>query len=149
MFEQMLNRAERVIENVTAVLFIALLGFTSLNIVLRNLLGVSWLFVDGLLRLMFIWMVFLGTSALYYRNDHLVMDFFQGKMPPRLRGAVILVGRNSVPACHPGADGIRHRGDPRAHGYSLRDLGCAHRLRLRWPSPCAPSSWPCSASTIS
>lgn len=92
MFGRVLKHTERVIENTAAVLFIALLGFTSLNIVLRNVLGVSWLFVGGLLRLMFIWMVFLGTSALYYRNDHLVMDFFQGKMPPRMRGAVVLTG---------------------------------------------------------
>ncbi len=92
MIETLLRRVEGIIEILTTLLFIAVLGFTSLNILLRNVLGVSWLFVDGLLRLMFIWMVFLGTSALYYRNDHLVMDFFQGRMPARMRSAVVLAG---------------------------------------------------------
>lgn len=92
MLDRILRQTAQAIEIACAALFIGVLGFTSLNIVLRNVLGVSWLFVDGLLRLMFIWMVFLGTAALYYRNDHLVMDFFQGKMSERMRSAVVLVG---------------------------------------------------------
>ncbi|HSV56967.1 MAG TPA: TRAP transporter small permease [Magnetospirillaceae bacterium] len=92
MFSKLLQRTVRILETMAAVLFIAILGFTSLNIILRNVLGISWIFVEGLLRLMFIWMVFLGTAALYYRGDHLVMDFFQGKMPPRMQNAVILCG---------------------------------------------------------
>ena len=92
MFSKFIYRMEQTIEVVTGILFIGLLGFTSLNILLRNVLGVSWLFVDGLVRLMFIWMVFLGTSALYYRGDHLVMDFFQEKMPPGMRRSVESAG---------------------------------------------------------
>jgi len=68
----------------TGALFFGVLLITVTNIVLRNVLSVSWLFMDGLLRLLFIWMVFSGTAVLYYRNDHLVMDFFSGKFSPRM-----------------------------------------------------------------
>jgi TRAP-type C4-dicarboxylate transport system permease small subunit len=75
----------------TGALFFGVLLITVTNIVLRNVLGVSWLFMDGLLRLLFIWMVFSGTAVLYYRNDHLVMDFFSGKFSPRMARRIDLI----------------------------------------------------------
>ncbi len=92
MFSKILLKFERAVETLTGLLFALLLGLTSLNILLRNILGVSWLFMESLIRFAFIWMVFLGTSALYYRNDHLVMDFFQDRMPAGMRKRVVLAG---------------------------------------------------------
>ena len=75
----------------TGALFFGVLLITVTNIVLRNVLSVSWLFMDGLLRLLFIWMVFSGTAVLYYRNDHLVMDFFSGKFSPKMARRIDMI----------------------------------------------------------
>ena len=64
---------------VTGVLFGGLFLVTVLNIVLRNLGGIAWLWIPGMTKFLFIWTVFLGTAVLYNRNDHLVMDFFSNR----------------------------------------------------------------------
>ena len=79
MFHVLLKKLEHSMRLVTGGLFFSILLVTVTNILLRNILGVSWLFMDGLLRLLFIWMVFLGTSVLYYNDDHLIMNFFSDK----------------------------------------------------------------------
>lgn len=91
MFTRALKKCESAMTVITGALFFLVLLVTVTNIVLRNVLGVSWLFMDGLLRLSFIWMVFTGTAVLYYRNDHLVMDFFSGKFSPPTAKAIMLL----------------------------------------------------------
>ncbi|MGD1832589.1 MAG: TRAP transporter small permease [Sphaerochaetaceae bacterium] len=83
MYSRILKKIESIMVKLTGLLFFCILCITVTNIVLRNVLGVSWLFMDGLLRLMFIWMVFLGSSILFYRNDHLIMNFFSDKFSDR------------------------------------------------------------------
>lgn len=65
---------------VAGVLFGALFLVTVLNIVLRNLGGIAWLWIPGITKLLFIWTVFIGAAVLYQRHDHLVMDFFVSKL---------------------------------------------------------------------
>jgi TRAP-type transport system small permease protein len=77
------------LEHVVALAFAALFAITVLNIVLRNVAGVAWLWIPAVSRLLFIWIVFLGIAAALRRNEHLVVDYFQRRMPPRLRKAVI------------------------------------------------------------
>lgn len=71
-----------VLEKLAGVTFCGLFLVTLLNIILRNLGGITWLWIPGVSRLLFIWTVFLGTAVLYERNDHLIMDFFVSKMEP-------------------------------------------------------------------
>lgn len=91
MFARIMKTCESVMTKITGALFFIVLLVTVTNILLRNVLGVSWLFMDAILRLSFIWMVFTGTAVLYYRNDHLVMDFFSGKFSPKLASRIMLV----------------------------------------------------------
>jgi TRAP-type C4-dicarboxylate transport system permease small subunit len=79
MFSNILKKIVSIMTRITGFLFLVVLLVTVTNILLRNVLSVSWLFMSGLLRLSFIWMVFTGTAVLYYNNDHLIMDFFSGK----------------------------------------------------------------------
>ena len=79
MFSNILKKTVSIMTKITGFLFFVVLLVTVANILLRNVLSVSWLFMSGLLRLSFIWMVFTGTAVLYYNNDHLIMDFFSGK----------------------------------------------------------------------
>ena len=69
----------------SGVLFGGVFLVTVLNITLRNLGGVTWLWIPGLSRLLFIWTVFMATAVLYERHDHLIMDFFVSKFSPRRR----------------------------------------------------------------
>lgn len=68
------------IQWLSGILFLTLFLLNTLQITLRYFWGISWLWVPDLSRLLFIWMVFLGTSVLYARHEHLVMDFFVNKM---------------------------------------------------------------------
>ena len=58
---------------------------------MRYFLGVSWLWVPDFSRLLFIWIVFLGTSVLYARKEHLVMDYFVEKMTDSNRAKLHLI----------------------------------------------------------
>ena len=79
----------------SGVLFAGVFAVTVLNISLRNLGGVTWLWIPGVSRLLFIWTVFMGTAVLYERKDHLIMDFFVSKLSPekqaRLQLAINIV----------------------------------------------------------
>ena len=81
----------RALEIVLALLFVALFLVTMLNIVLRNVGGVAWMWIPALSRLTFIWIVFLGITVAYRRGDHLVVDALVKRLGGRARKAVTLV----------------------------------------------------------
>ncbi|MEX2543151.1 MAG: TRAP transporter small permease [Trueperaceae bacterium] len=92
----------RTIDYLTALLewvmtlsFVALFLVNLLNIVLRNIAGIAWLWIPGFSRLVFIWLVFLGIAAAYRRAAHLDIDFFLLRMKPRVR-LLTLMGINLV-----------------------------------------------------
>ena len=66
-------------------LFMMLFAVNILRILLRNFVGITWFWIPGFSRLVFIWTVFLGTAALYASDDHLLMDFFVNKMRSETR----------------------------------------------------------------
>lgn len=78
------------LEHVVALAFATLFAVVVLNIVLRNVAGIAWLWIPAVARLLFVWIVFLGIAAALRRNEHLVVDFFQRRMPRRLQKAVVL-----------------------------------------------------------
>lgn len=79
----------------SGVLFAGVFAVTVLNISLRNLGGVTWLWIPGVSRLLFIWTIFMGTAVLYERKDHLIMDFFVNKLAPE-KQARLQLAINSV-----------------------------------------------------
>lgn len=74
--DRIVRKITSLLEHGATVLFIALFLVVVLNIVLRNVIGTSWMWIPGMSRLLFIWIIFLATAVLYERHDHLVMDFF-------------------------------------------------------------------------
>jgi len=78
------------LEHVVALAFATLFAVVVLNIVLRNVAGIAWLWIPAVARLLFVWIVFLGVAAALRRNEHLVVDFFQRRMPRRLQKVVVL-----------------------------------------------------------
>jgi len=77
------------LEHVVALAFATLFAVVVLNIVLRNVAGIAWLWIPAVARLLFVWIVFLGVAAAVRRNEHLVVDFFQRRMPRRVQKAVV------------------------------------------------------------
>jgi len=59
----------------------------------RYLLGVGAVWIPDLTRLLFIWMVFLGTALMHQRKRHLVIDFLLLRVPrPTRRTIEALIG---------------------------------------------------------
>jgi TRAP-type C4-dicarboxylate transport system permease small subunit len=75
----------------TGICFTALLILNILRILLRNFIGITWFWIPGFSRMVFIWTVFLGTTALYATDDHLIMDFFVNKMLPETKRKLSII----------------------------------------------------------
>jgi TRAP-type C4-dicarboxylate transport system permease small subunit len=90
MIDRLMKRLLQAVQLLAGTAFTALFVVTLLRILLRNVIGISWFWIDGFSRLSFIWTVFLGASSLYATDDHLVMDFFVGKMNATARKRLAL-----------------------------------------------------------
>lgn len=89
--ERLIGGLTATLERVAGSLFVVLFLITVLNIVLRNIAGITWLWIPPMVRMLFIWTVFLGTCVLYQRDDHLVMDFFAARLEPGRRRRLDIV----------------------------------------------------------
>ncbi len=65
--------------------FLAIFLIYVIQIVNRYLFGDTWLWAPDLARLLFVWMVFLGATALYHQKGHLAVEFLLHRMPARRR----------------------------------------------------------------
>ncbi len=89
--KNLLNYLVKLMQIISGIFFILLFIINVVKIILRYFWGISWIWIPDFSRLIFIWMVFLGTSVLFYYNDHLLMDFFVKKMGKPLLRKVNLV----------------------------------------------------------
>jgi TRAP-type C4-dicarboxylate transport system permease small subunit len=80
-----MERAVGSLEWLTGTLFLALFILNILRIFLRYFLGVAWLWEPDLSRLLFIWIIFIGTTVLYFGKGHLMVDYFLNRMRPKNR----------------------------------------------------------------
>jgi TRAP-type C4-dicarboxylate transport system permease small subunit len=80
-----LRYLEKALETVSGLLFLNVFLFTLVNIISRNLGGVAIRWLPGVIRMSIIWSVLLATAVLYRRDDHLMVDYFLGKMGSRTR----------------------------------------------------------------
>lgn len=78
--DDLCDKIQKILALLAGILFAGVFAVTVLNIMLRNLVGIAWLWIPGACRLLFIWTIFMGAAVLYYRNDHLVMDYFFAKL---------------------------------------------------------------------
>lgn len=87
-----LDRLSALLEYLLAAGFMALFAVTILNIVLRNVAGVAWLWIPAFSRLVFIWVVFLGVAAATRRGEHLVVDLLERRLTgARRRGLLVAI----------------------------------------------------------
>ncbi len=85
MYQLFCKRLSAILATLTGLLLTGVLGISMLNILLRNVFSVSWLILDVFSKLMFVWMIFIGTSVVYFHADHLKMDFFSMKFSPKAK----------------------------------------------------------------
>lgn len=89
--QKVMNFIVNGIQELTGILFLTLFFLNLLRITLRYFLGISWLWVPDFSRLLFIWIVFLGTTVLYARGAHLEMDYVVNKLRESSRAKLRLV----------------------------------------------------------
>jgi TRAP-type C4-dicarboxylate transport system permease small subunit len=83
---------QRIAELLLGACLIALVALVTYAVVARYILNQSIAFSDELSRLLFIWLVFLGSAVALQREEHLGVRLLHKRMPPRLRRAVDLGG---------------------------------------------------------
>jgi C4-dicarboxylate transporter DctQ subunit len=53
--------------------------------------GIAIVWLDDVLRMLLIWLVYLGAVSLCFHGDHISMDAIYVRMPPKLRRAIDIV----------------------------------------------------------
>jgi TRAP-type C4-dicarboxylate transport system permease small subunit len=79
MLDRIVEKTADVLQTVTGVLLLLLFTLNILQISMRYIAGIAWLWLPDVSRLLFVWVVFIGASVLVARNEHLLMDFFSAK----------------------------------------------------------------------
>jgi TRAP-type C4-dicarboxylate transport system permease small subunit len=91
MIDTIMKRLLRTVQFLAGLLFTTVFAVSLTRILLRNLVGITWFWIDGFSRLTFIWTVFLGATALYATDDHLMMPYFVAKMKPETKKYLSIV----------------------------------------------------------
>lgn len=87
-----------VLKWVTGIAFLLLFVLTIVNIALRYIAGIAWIWLPDFLTLLFVWVVFIGATVTYSRRGHLVVDFFVNRMQTTRRKVLNLIIRLSMSA---------------------------------------------------
>ena len=80
----LLDRLERIIELLLAVLFSIMTIALGIQVTARYIFGASLFWAEELARYSMVWLVFLGAVVAVYRNAHTRLDFAIAKLPPRI-----------------------------------------------------------------
>ncbi|WP_163560034.1 TRAP transporter small permease [Halomonas sp. NO4] len=80
-----------VMEQLIAVILIALIVSVSANVIGRSLLNHSIPWADELARMLFIWLIFIGAAAAFVRYEHIAVDLLVRKLKPRAAYALYLL----------------------------------------------------------
>lgn len=91
MYSKICRKTVDILAIITGSLLIGVLSLSMLNILLRNVFAVSWLIIDVIIKLMFVWMIFIGATVVYFHLDHLKMDFFSRKFSKRAKKLLELI----------------------------------------------------------
>ena len=78
------NKVSTVLSYIAGALLTVVFITSAANIVLRNIFNYSWLFSQALLKITFVWMVFIGVAVMDFRTEHLKMDFLSNKFSKKM-----------------------------------------------------------------
>ena len=83
-----LGALDRMLSAAIGAILIAIFFLNLYQVGGRYLLGVGAVWIPDLTRLLFIWMVFLGTALMHQRKRHLVIDFLLVRFPRPTRRTI-------------------------------------------------------------
>ncbi|PMR75171.1 TRAP transporter small permease [Billgrantia endophytica] len=78
-------------EQLIAIILIALVLSVSTNVVGRSLFNRSLPWADEVGRMLFIWMIFIGAAAAFARYEHIAVDFLVRRLKPRAAHGLFLL----------------------------------------------------------
>jgi TRAP-type transport system small permease protein len=80
MLARTIDKVFDLLQIVAGALLLTLFTLNIVQITMRYTTGAAWIWLPDVSRFLFIWLVFIGASVLVGRNEHLMMDFFIGKL---------------------------------------------------------------------
>ena len=89
-FDTAIGRVAMVADQLSALICAFLIVVTTFAVIVYQL-DISFVWLDDLLRMLLIWLVYLGTVSLCLSNDHISMDAVYLHMPPRLRKVMDII----------------------------------------------------------
>ena len=87
-------------DGVLALLLVSLIGLATTQIVLRNVLDTSWLWIGPSLRYLVLWLGLLGALSAARTGEHIAIDALARVLSPLQRGIVaLLTGGFTLAVC--------------------------------------------------
>ncbi|MGA2975482.1 MAG: TRAP transporter small permease [Spirochaetia bacterium] len=81
----------KVLEWLAGAAFLLLFLLSVLQIVLRYFFGEALFWLPDLVRFLFIWCVFAGAAVMYYRHEHIVIDFLVKRSRQKTQDVLALI----------------------------------------------------------
>jgi TRAP-type C4-dicarboxylate transport system permease small subunit len=97
--DRLIGRIAFVAGQLAALVCAVLIGTMTFSVVVyQQGIAIAWL--DDVLRMLLIWLVYLGSVALCFRNDHIAMDAVYLRVPAAMRRVIdLFVGIVGVVLC--------------------------------------------------
>ena len=89
-FDNVIGRVAAVADQLSALVCALLIVATTASVIGYQL-DISFPWLDDVLRMLLIWLVYLGTVSLCLDNDHISMDALYLHLPPKARKAMDIV----------------------------------------------------------
>jgi C4-dicarboxylate transporter, DctQ subunit len=87
LLDRAIFRVTRWADQLSALVCAFLITTTTLAVIVYQQ-GITIVWLDDLLRMLLIWLVYLGAVSLCFHNDHITMDAVYLRMPPQVRRIV-------------------------------------------------------------
>jgi TRAP-type C4-dicarboxylate transport system permease small subunit len=85
--DRVVHRVTRWADEIAALVCAFLIATTTLAVIVYQQ-GITIVWLDDLLRMLLIWLVYLGSVSVCFNNDHITMDAVYVRFPPRVRRVV-------------------------------------------------------------
>jgi TRAP-type C4-dicarboxylate transport system permease small subunit len=84
LFDRAIRRMTQAADEVAAAVCAILIVVTTISVVVYQR-GITIVWLDDVLRMLLIWLVYLGSVSLCFHNDHISMDAVYVRLPTRAR----------------------------------------------------------------
>jgi len=83
-----LDMLNRVSEYMVIALYTVMISLMTVQVILRKFFSAPLPWAEEASRILFVWMVFIGAALATYARRHIVVDFFVGYLPEKVRNWV-------------------------------------------------------------